>query len=246
MLLNLKCRRCGRRVFRSRFKFCSKACYQKFNQASKESLYSLNPKICVHCKKVLPYKKRKGYSFCSSSCAASATNNRKKKSRATKKKQSDSAKLAHARKPKKLKTAKEKKIKIKVPMPEATRQKIGRSLSLRGATNPKCKWYKVNGVSVQGTWERNVAQKFQETGVNWVRPTTSFHVFKYEMDGKTRFYTPDFFLIDFKIYLEIKGYWWGDGKKKMESVINQHPDRKILIVEEKDYERILNGEQIWL
>ena len=65
------------------------------------------------------------------------------------------------------------------------------------------------------------------------------------MDGKTRSYAPDFYLPDFDVYLEIKGYWWGRDKEKMELVIAQNPHKRICIITKSEFDRLLQGELVW-
>ena len=127
---------------------------------------------------------------------------------------------------------------------EETKKKISEKLSLNNKGG-KTKWYEVNGIKVQGTWERNVAQFMTENKIDWIKPTTNTHSFRYEMDGVKKTYTPDFFLIDYNIYLEIKGYWWGKDKDKMKCVLEQHPTANIKVIEKEDYYKILNGELVW-
>lgn len=105
----------------------------------------------------------------------------------------------------------------------------------------KCKWFNVNGIYVQGKWEYNIALKLNELNIEWQR---GFPV-EYEINGKLKHYTPDFFLVKENIFLEIKGYWWGNDKEKMECVYVKHPDMKILIIEKAQYEQIMEGELVW-
>ena len=109
----------------------------------------------------------------------------------------------------------------------------------------RCKWFEVSGQKVQGTWERNVALKFNEMGIDWIKLKTNNHTFDYTMDGKTRCYTPDFYLPTFDVYLEIKGRWWGKDKEKMDIVTITYPEKRIIVVEKADYEKILCGELVW-
>ena len=117
-----------------------------------------------------------------------------------------------------------------------------RSLNNKGG---KSKWYEVNGIKVQGTWERNIASILTEKSINWIKPSTTNHSFKYQIDGKIKTYTPDFYLESENVYLEIKGFWWGRDKEKMLSVLTQYPDIKIIIIEKNHYKRILDGELVW-
>lgn len=127
---------------------------------------------------------------------------------------------------------------------EESKQKISlaRSLNNKGG---RSKWYEVNGIKVQGTWERDIATILTEKSIQWIKPTTANHSFRYEMNGKIRTYTPDFYLNEQNLYLEVKGYWWGNDKEKMQRVLEQNPNTKIVVIEKGEYERILNGELVW-
>jgi predicted nuclease of restriction endonuclease-like RecB superfamily len=127
---------------------------------------------------------------------------------------------------------------------EETKQKISeqRSINNKGG---RSKWFEIAGQRVQGTWELNVALKFEEHEIRWIKLKTGKDILKYEMHGKIRSYTPDFYLPDFDLYIEIKGYWWGDDKEKMKIVMEKYPDRKIIIVEKEEYENILKDNFPW-
>lgn len=127
---------------------------------------------------------------------------------------------------------------------DETRQKIGEKLSVNNKGG-RCKWYEVNGQLVQGTWERDLALKFDEMGIVWRKIKTNSYTIQYTMDGRQRHYTPDFYLEDYKLFLEVKGYWRGHDQEKMRCVIAQHPELKICIVEKDQYQKILQGELVW-
>lgn len=107
----------------------------------------------------------------------------------------------------------------------------------------RCKWFQVDNVLVQGQWEYNFALKMNELGIKWEK--VKGNPWKYVMNGKTRHYTPDFFLEDSNIFIELKGYWWGDDKRKMEHVMSQHTDKRIIIIQRDDYLKVLDGELVW-
>ena len=65
------------------------------------------------------------------------------------------------------------------------------------------------------------------------------------MDNKVRSYTPDFYLEDYNVLLEIKGHWWGRDKEKMDIVLKTYPNKNIVVVEKLQYERLLQGELVW-
>lgn len=105
----------------------------------------------------------------------------------------------------------------------------------------KSKWFEINGKKVQGTWELNFAKHCNKHSIQWDRCKP----WKYVKDGKTRSYTPDFYIPSKDLYIEIKGRWWGDDRRKMDCVIKQHPDKNILILEKEQYNKLLEGELVW-
>jgi hypothetical protein len=109
----------------------------------------------------------------------------------------------------------------------------------------RSKWYEVAGQKCQGTWERNVALKFEELGIEWKKLKTNRDVLEYVMDDKVRCYTPDFFLPAYNVFLEVKGHWWGRDREKMDIVLKTYPDKNIVIVEKEQYEKFLGGELVW-
>lgn len=107
----------------------------------------------------------------------------------------------------------------------------------------RCKWFEYKGVNLQGTWELSIAKKLDELNVKWQKVTIPWSYI--DDNGKLRRYTPDLFLEEYNIFLEIKGYWWGDDKRKMELVIDQHKDKNVVIIQKEQYEKILLGELVW-
>lgn len=127
---------------------------------------------------------------------------------------------------------------------EETKKKISAKLSVNNKGG-RSNWYEVAGQKVQGTWERDIALKLEELGVKWQKLKTNRDTLEYVMDDKIRHYTPDFYLPDYDVFLEIKGYWWGRDKEKMDIVLSTHTDKKICIVEKEQYNRIMQGELVW-
>ena len=125
-----------------------------------------------------------------------------------------------------------------------TRKMISKKLSINNKGG-RCKWYTVAGQSVQGTWEQNAALKFEEMGIEWIKLKTNQHTFDYEMDGKIRCYTPDFYLPTYNVYLELKGRWWGRDREKMDAVLEKYKETRIIIIEKDNYEKLLRGELVW-
>lgn len=110
---------------------------------------------------------------------------------------------------------------------DETKQRLSeiRTEFLEQNHNHSIKWYDVNGIKVQGLWEKEFALRLNHLGIKWNRT-------KLYYDGHRR-YTPDFFLIDFNMYVEIKGFMRERDKRKMWKVLNEH-DIDLRIVESLD------------
>ena len=119
-----------------------------------------------------------------------------------------------------------------------TKQRISEKLSVNNKGG-RAKWYDVAGQRVQGTWERDIATKFEHLGIQWIKLKTNKDTLKYKMDGKVRSYTPDFYLPDYNMYVEVKGFWWGNDKEKMRIVLETYPNKHIVVVERDEYEEIM-------
>jgi hypothetical protein len=119
-----------------------------------------------------------------------------------------------------------------------SKQKISEKLSINNKGG-RAKWYMVAGQNVQGTWERDIATKFEQLNIRWIKLKTNKDMLKYEMNGKIRSYTPDFYLPDYDMYVEVKGFWWGDDKEKMKIVLQTYSDKTIAVVEKEEYQEIM-------
>jgi hypothetical protein len=132
---------------------------------------------------------------------------------------------------------------------EETKKIISEKLS-NNNKGGRCKWFdflKSNGeiVRVQGTWELRFAKVLEILDSEWIKPNSKNkgHSFKWKDDeGKIHTYTPDFYSKKLKKYFEVKGFWWNNDKRKMESVINQNPELNIEIIfndDLKNYENLI-------
>ena len=84
-------------------------------------------------------------------------------------------------------------------------------------------------VSMDSTWEVACAKRLDELGIRWIRnPSIKL---KYTTRGRrARNYIPDFYLPDYDVYIEVKGYWTDAARHKMKDVQQRHPV-KIIILE---------------
>lgn len=114
---------------------------------------------------------------------------------------------------------------------EETKRKISKSISLNNHGG-RCKWYNYNGINLQGTWELAIAKKLDQFSISWIKTKEKRYILEYiDNNKKLHSYNPDFYLKDYNCFLEIKGYWWGKDKRKMELVMQQNPNVKIKIIE---------------
>jgi len=85
---------------------------------------------------------------------------------------------------------------------------------------------------MDSTWEVACAQRLDELGISWERdPSIKIHYRDKKL--RSRNYIPDFYLPEYDIYLEVKGYWTDRAKWKMRDVMVRNPD-KICLLESLD------------
>lgn len=67
----------------------------------------------------------------------------------------------------------------------------------------KSRTHVYKGIKFHGQWEVKFAMNLDDKKVEWRRPSEKF---QYTFEGKTRNYTPDFWIPEMNAYIEIKGY----------------------------------------
>lgn len=99
----------------------------------------------------------------------------------------------------------------------------------KGRNFTKSGWYVspfAGRVYLESSWERLIAEDLDANNISWVRPK----YIKYILDGRTRMYYPDFFLVDYNCYLDPKNPHVQDlHAKKIQAVISQN-NVKLLIL----------------
>ncbi len=114
---------------------------------------------------------------------------------------------------------------------------IEQSINNRGKF---CKWFEVSGVKLQGTWERDFALKLNEFNIDWCVNRTKDKIWPYINNGKQSHYCPDFYIPEIDTFVEIKGYWWREDKKKMQLISEQYPERHLVILTKLNFKSVLN------
>jgi hypothetical protein len=93
-----------------------------------------------------------------------------------------------------------------------------------------------NGVILKGSWELLVAKWLDSKLIKWEHETKSF---KYEWNG-TRTYYPDFYLPDYDLFIEVKGYQRDRDLAKWKVVPN------LIVFNAKEINQIKKGMEVSL
>jgi len=99
----------------------------------------------------------------------------------------------------------------------------------------RCRWYYYNGHIYQGTWEFKLGLWFEQQDKIF-NCHKDVRQFEYQINNKDKTYCPDFYLVNEDIFVEVKGYFTKDDRKKIEIVREQYPD---VIIEIYDKNRLL-------
>lgn len=112
---------------------------------------------------------------------------------------------------------------------QKTKQKISKKRIEYLESGKNSKWFDVNGVKVQGTWERNVAEWLTKNKIKWTRGRLRY--------CGHRLYTCDFFLEEHNLFIEVKGFMRERDKFKLFKVL-EYNNIDLRILEKNDYHRL--------
>lgn len=82
------------------------------------------------------------------------------------------------------------------------------------------------GNKFRSTWELAFAKACDMAGVKWRYEPRTFHL-------KRTTYTPDFYLPQYKLYVEIKGYMLNNFWRKIIQFHKRYPKKRIVILDRK-------------
>jgi hypothetical protein len=94
----------------------------------------------------------------------------------------------------------------------------------------RTKTIEYNGFKLKGTWEYEVAKYLDENYIKWTNIIET--PFEYEWEGEIHLYFPDFYLTDYDLYLEVKGYERDRDREKWKVLDN------LIIIKKKEIEEI--------
>lgn len=118
------------------------------------------------------------------------------------------------------------------PPSALSRQRMSES-RLRAIERSKhVKWFIVNGVKVQGEWEKRVAEILVDLGLTFSRARLKY--------DECRSYTPDFFVHELNCFIEVKGWMRDTDIEKYQKVLKEYPNLVFKVIhgrkELKDFE----------
>lgn len=85
---------------------------------------------------------------------------------------------------------------------------------------------------MDSSWELIVAKYLDSLNIKWIRNKNSFN---YECDNKIHKYFPDFYLVDYDYYIEVKGYERKRDLAKYSSLKN------LIIIRSNEINKIKNN-----
>lgn len=217
------------------------------NKQARIDRYAESPTVCSHCAVPVEYSKRKN-KFCSKSCSASFNNiGRLPRTAESKQKTSKSIILAYSKltDEEKLNIKRGRPIRTKhadvefscpicngkfsIPYVKRHRKtcgaddcKIQASVGMRTYQNGSRKpiWffnpYEDKEVLLESSWEVEIAELLIANNVRWIRPP---FIKWNDSTNKVRRYFPDFYLLDYDVYLDPKNpYCLTLDKEKIERI----------------------------
>jgi len=86
---------------------------------------------------------------------------------------------------------------------------------------------KYKGIWMRSSWEIKYAKYLDKNNIKWLYESKTFDL------GNTT-YTPDFYLPEFNLYIEVKGWWRDDAKKKFEEFKQRYCGERIKVLDKQE------------
>jgi hypothetical protein len=95
----------------------------------------------------------------------------------------------------------------------------------------RCRWYRYHNKTYQGSWEFMFGLWLEQQNIkfNVHENVKQFHC-KHENEMEFT-YCPDFYLVDYDRYVEVKGYFSDENKKRMQLFRQQHSNIDVTIID---------------
>ncbi len=89
------------------------------------------------------------------------------------------------------------------------------------------RWGIYKGIKMRSSYELTFAQFLDLSNIKYLYESKTFDL------GNTT-YTPDFYLPEHNLYIEIKGWWREDAQRKFKKFLKQYPNINLQILMQKD------------
>jgi len=207
-------------------RYCEKICKNDNSLRNHERLCKLNPSRQILKSNFIEYNKKK------QELGMSGTNQfikAKKEGRVVVVSEETRKKLGKINKGKQLTESHKNKLKI------AMRKAVLENPNSYSANNVSGRTpiIEYNGFRLKGSWELLVAKWLDENNIKW---TNIIEGFDYEWEGSKHIYYPDFYLLEYDKYIEVKGFERERDRCKWEVVNN------LIIIKKDDITKIKNKE----
>lgn len=212
--------------------YCSRACSEKFNLKPFIKKHQVIEKQCLICSKTFKSStKKRAAKTCSISCAGKLSfyslhpEVKERKIGILIKKGFRPKKVTYSLVCRNCNTVFENRNKNRHSCSSHCRSALA---SQRARANPNCggetnyKRYKYNGISMDSSWEIELARWLDEQKIKWIRDR-KICLFWKDQDGNLRRYYPDFYLPEFNCYLDPKNkYLQQKDKYKLDAIKSQN------------------------
>lgn len=111
------------------------------------------------------------------------------------------------------------------------KRQMGRKNAMFGRIPTHGKRFKYHGFLMRSTWEVKYAKYLDKNEVKWEYEPKAFDL------GNTT-YTPDFYLPETDTYIEIKGWWRDDAKKKFNKFRKKFCSMNIVLLTYKELKKL--------
>ena len=95
-----------------------------------------------------------------------------------------------------------------------------------GLWSKSSEYIKTDGsvVTMDSTWEVAMATRLDALGIIWQRDPNMKLEYR-TRGGRKKNYIPDFYLPDYDMYIEVKGYWTDAARHKMRDIVDRNPGK---------------------
>jgi len=107
----------------------------------------------------------------------------------------------------------------------------GKNNPMYGKITPHGKRIYYRGICMRSSWETAYAKYLDNNNIKWSYESKRFYF-------KDCTYCPDFYLPEMDKYIEIKGYWREESKKRFKLFRKLYPNENIKVLMKKDFENL--------